>query len=108
MLHCTTIADVRVSCTHRHACCHRDTRDIAADVRKAEVFINNRGSAAQTDADGTEHFIGWENYRWGANTEPVQLSFVALPKQDWVASPSFQPTVLSHTISSTLAGDYCK
>lgn len=37
----------------------RDTSEISADLRKAEIFINNRGSG--TLADGT--WVGWENYR---------------------------------------------
>lgn len=38
----------------------QDTSEISADLRKAEIFINNRGSGTLTD--GT--WVGWENYRY--------------------------------------------
>lgn len=37
----------------------QDASEISSDLRKAEIFINNRGSAET--ADGT--WIGWENIR---------------------------------------------
>jgi hypothetical protein len=37
----------------------QDTSEISADLRKAEVFINNRGSRYL----GSDAWVGWENYR---------------------------------------------
>jgi len=41
----------------------RDTSDISTDLRKAEVFINNRGALAGPDGAS---FQCWENFRWRA------------------------------------------
>lgn len=41
----------------------QDASEISSDLRKAEIFINNRGSAET--ADGT--WVGWENIRCALN-----------------------------------------
>jgi hypothetical protein len=38
----------------------QDSSEISADLRKAEIFINNRASGVT--ADGS--WVGWENYRF--------------------------------------------
>jgi hypothetical protein len=38
----------------------QDSYEISADLRKAEIFINNRASSVT--ADGS--WVGWENYRF--------------------------------------------
>jgi hypothetical protein len=37
----------------------QDTSEIREDLRKAEIFINNRGSGYL----GNGAWVGWENYR---------------------------------------------
>lgn len=45
----------------RDTCCAclQDTSEISTDLRKAEIFINNRGSGSLPDGA----WVGWENYR---------------------------------------------
>lgn len=57
--HCSTAHVSACSCLLFLLLPPQDTSEISADLRKAEIFINNRGSGYL--ADGS--WVGWENYR---------------------------------------------